>query len=157
MPFYSRVILDEAHNLENVATDFFADQISLLEVFKMLVWFPRTSPEKLWASCLSCSVSLKPVIRKPPPLEIAFILKRLITDIPGLRWDVWNQAQVTFEGFAHFARMMQDRSGISQEDLPPGEIKHRLREFHQTHPDWQDNILPKAKYWQSRCSNILLL
>lgn len=145
MPFYSRVILDEAHNLENVATDFFADQISLLEVFKMLHKLSTDKPGEALGKLMVLQRAIEGCYQKEPPQEITFILKRLMTDIPGLRWDVWNQTQVAFEGFAQFARMMQDRTGIVQEDLQPGEIKHRLREFHQTHPDWQENILPKAK------------
>jgi ATP-dependent DNA helicase DinG len=144
LPPYSRIILDEAHNLETVATDFFADHISQLEIFKIL---HKLSSDKIGETLGKLPLlrqAIETCFKKNPPLEVAFLLKCLITDLPGLRWDLWHQLETTFEAFSQFAHSLQDKANPSQEDLIPGDVKLRLRPFHQTHPDWQGKILPQA-------------
>ncbi len=144
MPFYSRVVLDEAHNLENVVTDFFADQISLLEIYKILHKLSTDKPGEVLGKLMLLRRVIDACYPKGPPLEVVSILKRLMTDIPGYRWELWHQAEVAFDAFAQFARLLQDKSSQNPEDASPAEVKLRLREFHQSHPNWQQSVLPKA-------------
>ncbi len=145
LPSYQRIVIDEAHNLESVATDFFSDHISHLEIFKTL---HKLSSDKIGETLGKLPLlrqTLESCFPKGPPLEAAFLLKRLMTDLPALRWDLWHQIETTFEAFSKFAYTLQDRGSFSLEDVNPEDVKLRLRAFHQTHPFWQEKILPQAK------------
>lgn len=156
LPPYQRVILDEAHNLENVATDFFADHINQLELYKTL---HRLSSDKM-GEALGKLVLLRQIIEKclnkNLSEEAALILKNLSVDLPGLRWDLWHQAEAAFEAIAKFAWTLRDKSKNAQEDLKSNEIKLRLRDYHLGHPDWQSNVLPKAKKFSDTLSRYII-
>lgn len=142
LPDYTRVILDEAHHFEEVATDYFAHEASLTEIYRILHRISADNPGESIGKLNVLRLCLLNIYKKDPPAEVALLLRKLSHDIPGQRWDVWHAAQDAFEACSHFALMLQK----STEETTPGELTLRLLPLHQTHPDWQKKIIPKIKH-----------
>jgi len=144
LPDYTRIILDEAHHIEDIATDFFANQASQMEIYRNL---HRLSTEKLGKAAGKMPLLRLGILnayKKDHPSEVTSVLKRLTNDLPGLLWEVRHDSQAAFEAFANFANLLNSPN-FAQDDLIPGDAKLRLLAMHQTHPDWQNQILPKTK------------
>jgi ATP-dependent DNA helicase DinG len=146
LPDYFRVILDEAHHFEDIATDFFANHASLMGIYRDLHRLSADAPGSQIGRLFVLKQCLLNTYKKEHPAEVISIIKRLTHDLPALRWDVWHSSQGAFEAFANFAFLLQKTSRQTQEDLMPGDAKLRLLEMHQTHPDWQNIIQPKTKH-----------
>lgn len=146
LPDYSRVILDEAHHFEDIATDFFANQASLAEIYQNLHRLSAEAPGNAAGKLSIVRQCLLNAFKKEHPPEVISMLKRLTHDLPGLRWDVGHAAQATFEVFANFAFLLQKITRQPNEETLPGDAKLRLLEMHQTHPDWHNHIYPKTKH-----------
>lgn len=146
LPKYTRVVLDEAHNLEDIATDFFADKVSQLDIFKTLHRLSSDKQEKATGKLPLLRLCIQQNYKKDLPEEASSILKRLANDLPSLRWDLAHQTAAAFQSFANFTAVLQNNAGTgAQEDLPPGDAKLRLLGLHQTHPDWQNHIIIRTK------------
>lgn len=145
LPDYTRVVLDEIHHLEDIATDFFASQVSLTEIYRTL--YRLTADRQLSSTGKFALViqSLLDVYRKDPPTEVSTLLKNLTQELPSLRWDLWHEAQAAFEAFGNLAVGLQRSSRQEQGDVMPGDAKLRLLPLHQTHPDWTNQIQPKTQ------------
>ncbi len=144
LPPYSRVILDEAHNLEEIATDFFASHMNQLGFLHNLA---RISSEKMGKPCgklQSLKLQILDSYKKGMPDEINRIMHRLNIDLMALRWDVIHSLQKACETFRLLAQTLASKEK-NEEDNGQGNIKWRLREFHKTHPLWESEILPSAQ------------
>ena len=147
LPPYQRVILDEAHNIEDIATDFFARRFSQLGFLRNL---SRLSAEKQGKASgklplLKHLISLH--FRQGLPAESSSIFTDLNIELPSLRNEIWNVLSQTCEAFKTFACTLQQKR--NEEDVAPGEnlgeIRLRLLKFHQTHPLWDESIVPISK------------
>jgi ATP-dependent DNA helicase DinG len=144
LPDYSHVILDEAHHIEDIATDFFAHQANQMEVMRNLHRFSSEKQGKGVGKLPLLRQSLLNAYKKDPPPDVMAILKKLTTDLPALRWEVWYDVQAAFEAFARFTNLL-NKPNATPEDFSSTDVKLRLLALHQTHPEWQNQILPKTK------------
>jgi ATP-dependent DNA helicase DinG len=143
LPPYTRVILDEAHNIEDIATDFFANRASYLGLLQTL---SRLSTEKQGKAAGKLPL-LKHLIqicwRRELPPSAKILMSRLTIDLPGLRNDFLTHANQAFEAFGDFARRLIAHSKPSSpEDSASPDSKLRLLPLHQTHPLWSNTLLP---------------
>lgn len=158
LPDYSRIIIDESHHLEDVATEHFASHVSRLEVMRTLARLNNERPiqtatdnqeskgENLANGKLPI---LKEILakqyRRDPPREVSSLQSRLTLDLPGMRRDLILQTDSTFQSFGNFNQTLNLQAALSgEEDPAQSEKKLRLLPLHKTHPGWSKEIIPKA-------------
>lgn len=128
LPDYRRVILDEAHRIEDAATSFFADRVSYLALMRLMGRLGTDRQGKL--AVLKDKIQFHYSKHTPP--EITPILARMNIDIPALRRDLQNHLANFFAGLLEFAQKEQNE----------GEIKLRLLPRHLVRNDWKTSIIP---------------
>ncbi len=130
LPDYSRVILDEAHRIEDAATNFFADRVSYLSLVRLIGRIGTDRQGKF--SVLRDQIQFH--FQKHTPSFISPILARLNIDIPSLRREFLVHITDLFNAVAKFAD--NDKEEIKS--------KMRLQENHFAHPEWNSSIVPAA-------------
>lgn len=146
LPDYKRIVLDEAHHIEDIATEYLADRLNRLDLMRILrrlaVEKQTSTPGKLFA--LKEKIQL--FFRKSPPHSITQVMNRLAIDLPAMRLDLNDKIHQAFDTFAQFISDIK-LPFQSSEDLPaqPPENKLRLLDVHHKHPKWNEEIIPKAQ------------
>ncbi len=143
LPPYTRIILDEAHNLEETATDFFSARMNQLGFLHNL---SKISSEKLGKPCGKLQIlkqQINSCYKKGWPHEIDAIFSKLNTEVAVLRIDLVHAIHKTCEAFKRFSQLLMP--GKNGDDLNPNETKLRVLEFHRTHPYWENEIVPASK------------
>lgn len=142
LPPYTRIILDEAHNIEDIATDYFASRISQMDLMRLTA---RLTAEKKGQSHGKLPLLKEKITnhyRKEFSGDVISILGRLNVDLPGLRRDLLQQSHETFGAFFEFTQACQ---ASSVEEQAQGESKLRLLPHHHTHPLWKERLIPHSK------------
>jgi ATP-dependent DNA helicase DinG len=128
LPDYHRIILDEAHRVEDVATNFFASRVSYLHLMRLM---GRLGSDKQGKIAL-----LKDRIRfhysKHTPDFVTPILSRLNIDIPAQRREL----------MTHLAAFFAVLTSFLQNHQKEGENKLRLLPKLIAHPRWKQEIIP---------------
>lgn len=128
LPDYRRVILDEAHRIEDAATSFFAERVSYLAMMRLMGRLGTDRQGKL--AVLKDRIQFHYAKNTPP--EITPLLARLNIDIPALRRDLQTHLANFFTGLLEFA----------QKEQKEGEIKLRLLPRHLARADWKTSMIP---------------
>lgn len=143
LPPYKRIILDEAHHIEEISTEFLAAKVHQLELIRLLnklsIDKMNHAPGRLpiLKSKLQshCNVQPRDSIRK-------FILT-LDAEIPAKRHLIYEQMDRTFETLNRF---ILHSSGSSKDDLEnPNENKLRLLDHHLKTPQWKEEVVPTVR------------
>jgi ATP-dependent DNA helicase DinG len=141
LPAYTRVIIDEAHHIEDIATEYFAKNINRLNLLRII---GRLAAEKQAASIGRLPFLKQKIVdyykSKTYPAEITSILSRLNIDLAGNKNDLLTYIVKTFDAFSEFVTKV-----LPSDHNPERENKLRLHAYHQTHPVWQSEIIPNAK------------
>ena len=154
LPVYTRVILDEAHNIEDIATEYFAAHVTRMDVGRLLA---RLASER---NNLDTSGKI-PLLKKKmidhygkkgenANSEVSSLLTRLNITLPGERRDLFKQMSDTFHAFYEFVRCStssvgnQDPANLFQEEAP-GDNKLRVLPAHRQTPLWREEITPRVK------------
>lgn len=131
LPPYSRLIIDEAHNLEEIATDYFSTRISRLDLFKRL---SKVSSEKHGQVTGKLSL-IKDKFQKAAKGEYSYsqsrFLNQLTIDLPALKRELLKEITDTFHLLEQFQRMSSGE-----------EEKLRLKSHHYDFPAWKEGIAP---------------
>lgn len=140
LPVYSRVILDEAHHIEDIATDYFASKITRLGIYRTLMRLASDKQGKI----VALKAKIEEHAGKEPGKEWVALHGRLNIDMAGQRENIIIGLNNTFQAYATFIDVLQNlvRSDDSQND----ENKLRLVNSHKTHPHWNERIIPETKY-----------
>lgn len=142
LPAYSRVILDEAHHIEDVATEYFADSLSRLDLLRTI---GRLAAEKQGKSHGKLPLLREKILttynNSTMPRELDPVISALHVDLPAQRQDILTLIIEMFDAYQNFLDALTSRS---QEQSKPGENKLRILPMHATHPDWSDKILPRT-------------
>lgn len=146
MPAYKRIVLDEAHHLEDIATEYFASRLNRLDLMRILgrlaVEKHASAPGKLHA--LKDKIQL--FFRKTPPRDISQILNCLTIDLPALRHNLNDKIHQAFDTFAQFIGNIKLPFQLQEEQsLVQPESKLRILDEHQKHPKWNDEIIPQVQ------------
>lgn len=142
LPHYTRVILDEAHHIEDIATEYFATNINRMNLLRII---GRLSAEKQVNAHGKLPLLKQKIVdyykSKTISSEVTSILSRLNIDLTGNKNDLLTHIVRTFDALSHFVTSIGTNNS-SREDK---ENKLRLLPYHQTHPIWQNEIIPNVQ------------
>ena len=147
LPAYKRIILDEAHHIEDIATEYFASRLSRLDLMRVLARLAADKHSPAQGKLLLLKEKIHSFFRKGPPQDVAKIITRLTIDLPALRHSLIERIHQAFDQFAQFIDYIkQPFNPVQQEEsLSPTEQKLRLLEEHLKHVKWKENVLPYAQ------------
>lgn len=131
IPDYTRVVLDEAHHVEDVATEFFSSKISHLQLFRTLVRLGGEKNGKLAVFAYKIRENLK----KGPTPELKRILDQLEIDFLAHKLTLQNKITDTFQVFGDFIQLLDREKGDKLRILPEQLL----------HPKWINEVLPQTK------------
>lgn len=139
LPSYKRVIIDEAHHIEEIATEYFASRLHRIELMRTM---GRLASDKLGhlGRLHILKEKIQTFFNKTPPSSFSDIMLRLNLDLPAMRNQLLDQINATFDAFIQFMAWMKNQP---QEE--PQELKLRLLKEHQASSYWQDEIEPKVQ------------
>lgn len=138
---YKRIVFDEAHHIEDIATEFFAAKVSQLGMMKHLSRLSSEKQGKEQGKLLLLKNKLGQVFKGKPSQEIASLQQRLSLELPALRQRLLEYIVATFQSVGSFLQ----RSGTGQrEETARGEQRLRLRETHYRDPFWREVVQPNA-------------
>jgi len=137
-PSYRRVIIDEAHHLEGMATEHFGLRLHRFELMRILGRLASEKQSKAHGKLPVLKEKLQSIYKKTPPREIASIIQKISIDLHALRLALNDQIHHTFECLQHFME------GVKQHPEPVGqeELKLRLLNSHYSHPQWLNEAVP---------------
>ncbi|HRD55133.1 MAG TPA: helicase C-terminal domain-containing protein [Parachlamydiaceae bacterium] len=140
LPAYTRIVMDEAHHIEDIATEYFAKNVNRLNLLRII---GRLSAEKQTDGYGKLSL-LKQKIgeyykNKMFPSEISSILSRLTIDITADKNDLLTHLVQTFDAITEFM------AALLEKDSEDKELKLRLHPYHQTHPLWKNSLVLHAE------------
>ncbi len=147
LPAYKRIILDEAHHIEDIATEYFANRLHRIELLRVLSRLAADKHAAAPGKLPLLKEKIQTFFRKAPPRDVAQIVQRLTIDLPALRHILHEQIHQTFDHFAQFIEhLKQPISAVLQEESAAViEKKLRLVTEHQAHPKWKENIIPHTQ------------
>ena len=146
LPPYQHVIVDEAHHLEDIATEFFADHVSRIDILRTMA---RLASEKHGIANGKIPLLKKKIadfFGKDISREATSILSRLTMDLPATRRELLQQLGDAFQAFTLFLSQI---SPSKQEEAGPGESKVRLKSQQYHHTYWKDEIVPRVNQFIS--------
>ncbi len=143
LPPYRRVILDEAHHIEDIATEYFASRLSRLDLLKTL--------GKLTADKHAANQGKLPLLRekmstlfpKGAPHEILNIIQRLTIDLPGMRHVIQERIHQLFDQIAGFVETV--KKPFAEQENSQKENKLRLIDDYLGHIYWVQRVIPHGK------------
>lgn len=135
LPQYHRVILDEAHHIEDVATEYFASKASR---YNMLRIVGRLQAEKGGRAQGKLPLLKQKILdhyrTRNSPAEITKVLQLINIDLPPMRHDLLKEVVDSFDAFYEFLKILSSDEG-----------KHRLHNDHQSHQFWHEEIAPAVE------------
>ncbi len=145
LPAYQRLILDEAHHLENVATEYFADQLGLLELLRLMGRLQADGQQNKGKGKLpQLKERLEQFQRQRHCSEVASLLTRLQVDFANMRLQLQKLLVDTFFAIDELTKCFRDEQKSSEEESGKSH-KLRLRAHHYQHPLWLQEIQPRAQ------------
>jgi ATP-dependent DNA helicase DinG len=147
LPVYKRIILDEAHHIEDIATEYFASRLNRLDLLRVLGRLAADKHAPAQGKLVVLKEKIHSLFRKGPPYNVAQIISSLTIDFPALRHSLHDKIHQSFDIFAKFIDTIKQPFNAAQQEEPylSGERKLRLLDEHQTHPKWKEEIVPHAQ------------
>jgi len=145
LPYYTRIVLDEAHHIEDVATEFFGGKVSRLGILRVMGRIAAEKQTKNLGRLPIVREKLQTCFSSEMSSEVRNLISRLNIDLPGSRNDVQLRITEFFDTMADFVQEIQSFAKGNKEDTTQGESKLRLLKEHSTHATWQEKIVPKAQ------------
>lgn len=154
LPAYSRVVLDEAHHLEDIARKYFTIDVSQRALFSLLSRVSgdqRAALSMLRTQLTQWSLKIKGEFS---PL-IAVMHQRLQVDIPSVHHDVKEALTRYFLALESYMQSQQDAQEAGEKR---GEYQVRVRSSQLNLPMWAENLFPAMKEAEAQlgryCSSI---
>lgn len=136
LPFYQRIVLDEAHHIEDIATEYFAASINKLNLLRIIGRLNAEKQGETLGKLPLLKNKLQELYRSVAmPTEISALIARLTIDLPAIRHDLLLALVQVFDAFESFSKLLK----ASDDE---GETTLRLQPYHQTHPYWASDIIP---------------
>ncbi len=137
--------MDEAHHIEDIATDFLANRLHRLELMRVLGRLAADKQIPTQGKLPLLREKIQMAFNKTPPKDVVTLLNRLTIDLPALRLSLNEQIHRTFDKYAQFIEDIKQPNKFSKEELVPTEQKLRLLAEHHAHPQWQEEIIPNTQ------------
>lgn len=142
LPDYEHIILDEAHNIEDIATEHFATKVSGINLLRTLARLSTERQGKIFGKIPALKMMLQNHF-KTPDEKIQSILHRIENDLQGQRRMIGIQCIQTFDTIVEFIGSF---GGVdSSEDETRRESKLRILPEHHNNVGWKENVLPKCQ------------
>lgn len=138
LPHYNRLVIDEAHHIEDVATDYFANRISRLELLKLL---SKVSHEKLGRDQGKLPLIKEKLLKhqeKDFSKESLDLYNRLTLDIPALRRDLLKEIADSFQALDHYQKETLAVKSLEENKL-------RLCKEHYESPIWKEIVVKRLE------------
>ena len=145
LPNYSRVILDEAHNIEDIATEYFAAKVSRFDLGRLLA---RLSSERDKASSGKLPLLKNKLTehyskqKNQTPLNMGTLVNKLNVTLPGERRDLLQQIGDAFHAFEEFVHQMTAAADTEKVGESKSESKLRLLPEHRQQTVWTEEVKP---------------
>ncbi len=134
LPNYQRLVIDEAHHLEEIALESFAARVDRIGLIRQLAKVHSEQHSRL--ALLRKELSVLPQI--PPPL-----IQKLEIDLPAQKRRCHEALEETFALFTHFFEAATEQ-------------KKRLHPADTATPFWQEEILPSIAKLQEALTHLAL-
>ncbi|MBA3603498.1 MAG: DEAD/DEAH box helicase family protein [Parachlamydiaceae bacterium] len=144
LPAYSRIIIDEAHHIEDIATDFFGDQISKLSILRLLGRIASEKQNKAQGRLTSLKEKLHAFFPDASASSVRDLFLRMNLEMVGLRNEVQQCTAETFQILSDFLER-QSSNPANGEESSLGESKMRLLPYLHQDPLWQTHIISSAQ------------
>ncbi len=148
LPPYKRVIIDEAHHIEEIATEYFAGRVNRLELLRVLSRLGADRQIPTQGKLLALKEKIELVFSKTPPRHAAQLIARLTLELPVLRHSLQENLHQAFDAFGKFIEQAKTPCAMpTQEETTSsaGDQKLRLLQEHRSHPKWREVVLPLAQ------------
>ncbi len=146
LPDYTKVIIDEAHNIEDIATDHFASKANGLSIARILYRLQAEKLGKVFGKLPNIHRLLVRAYGLEGSKDVESIYTKLNMEIPGLRKELNRITGDVFSGFAEFIHVILPGDEIPDHEIPGvKENKLRILPRHYLHPSWQDEIVNETK------------
>ncbi len=142
LPNYQRLVLDEAHHIEDVATDYFALRVDRLELMRILGRLSSEKHNKTFGKLPMLKERIQSLFKNAPPTQLTSVLSSLMVDLPALRRDLQDQIHDCFQSIASFA---EAQSSLLREDGSAGDRKLRLLPAQRNQRGWTDDVIPSTR------------
>ena len=140
IPEYTRIILDEAHNIEDVATEFFAKRVSHLQFIRLLGRLGSETQGRLNFLHKKLLSHSKNGVKSYDPT----IHDKLTIELPVARRELLEQINSAFQSFSDFiqnALQLKEKEGENYQ----AEMKYRIFPIHWEHPRWKDDVANQSR------------
>jgi ATP-dependent DNA helicase DinG len=144
LPAYQRIVLDEAHHIEDTATQFFADQASLVHCMRLLQRLGAEGREGSAGRVPALKTKFAEHFGKSGKPEIDSIYQRLEIDLPAQRKQVMTDISTVFRLFGQYAMQRIERPDFGSDPAKSG-TKLRLRKENFGDSLWQESVVPQVK------------
>lgn len=134
LPAYTKVILDEAHHIEDIATEYFAQRVNQLDLLRIVGRLAADKGSKSHGKLFQLKEKIVGYFQsKTMPVEVSNILGVLNIDLPGTRADLLKQIT---DGFDKFYNFIQVAKISTNQEEQAGDNKMRVLPMHYTHTYW---------------------
>lgn len=147
LPDYSKVIIDEAHNLEEIATDFFAGRFSQLGFLKNLARLSAEKQGKHTGKLPVLKLMLQLHFRNGLPEEFRNIHNLLTLELPAARNRIVDFLHKMCDALQEFCAFFHEKKGEDEQ------MRVRLQAPQKSHPYWLERVVPLAKEFIQETSN----
>lgn len=138
LPLYHRIVIDEAHNLEDIATEYFAKRISRLDLFKTVAKISSEKQGKTTGKLPIIKEKFQKHLTDDFSRNTSQFLNYLTLDLPALKRDLLKELSDTFQTFEKF-QILYGKS------IEGDENKLRLRVHHYEELHWKKEVIPQAE------------
>lgn len=138
LPCYGRVILDEAHHIEDVATAYFAEDLSWMDLLRTLARIASEKQGKVQGKLPLLKQKIEECYINNHSREVSSILGRLNLDFTGFRREVLQSSADAFRAL-HLFIPQSNETGT-------GEQKLRMLPEHHESEKWSSLVVPKVKH-----------
>lgn len=147
LPVYKRIILDEAHHIEDIATEYFSSRLSRIDLMRLLARLAADKHSSTQGKLPLLKEKIHAVFRKGAPRDVTQMITRLTIDLPAMRHVLQDKIHHAFDQFAKFIdHIKQPFEAALPEEMPSqAEQKLRLLEEHLKDTHWKEEILPEAQ------------
>lgn len=147
LPVYNRLILDEAHHIEEIATEYFANRVHRIELLRILSKLTLQQHQSYQGKLIILKEKVQSLFYPSPPRDINDLLTRLTIDLPALRHALVEQIHQTFDACIQFIEWVYSpKNEIDRKkQVIRNEQKLRLLEKHRIRPEWMDQVVPKLQ------------
>lgn len=142
LPAYTGVILDEAHHIEEVATEYFASKVGRINLLKTLARIGSEKGQKIIGKLAFLRDQFTMHYAKELPEHCQSLSRRLMQDLPMMRKQLQECIHLAFIEFHHFVSKAQPFAEASQEhsETPVRENKLRILPTHRNHESWKSML-----------------